>query len=130
MKVTRRLEDVPTTSVAEFRHHAWEVYSYYRPGAVVMGSYFTWVLAAFAVAILAFGLAGLAVTPESWWIVLVGAVAVGLMVWWIRRLFARAADVRRRVVAQSREIDARAARGEIPMEPPGWTGTMAPGLDA
>ena len=128
MRLTTRPEDIPTTSVAEFRVAARQVYGYHRPGAVAVGSYLTWVGAGFALAILAIGVAGLAVTPESWWIVLVGVAAVALSAWWIRRLFRRAADVRARLVEQSREVDARAARGDIPMTPPGWQGDVPPAL--
>ena len=59
-----------------------------------------------------------------WWLVLAGVVFLLLVVLRIRRVFRRAADTRAQVVALSQEIDARAARGEIPMTPPGWDGPV------
>lgn len=120
MRLVTKVEDLPMTSVAEFREAAWQVHSYHRPGPVSMGIYLTWAALGGAIALLAFGLAGLAVTQESWWFVLAGVVALLLVAWRIRRVFRRAADTRAQIVALSREVDARAARGEIPMTPPGW----------
>lgn len=128
MRVVKNTEELPTTSVAEYRQAAWAVYNHNRASSVGLGIYLTWSALGGAIGVLAFGLAGLAVTPMSWWAVLVGAVFLALVVWRIVRVFRRAADKRAQVVAHSREIDARAARGEIPMIPPGWQGGMPPAL--
>lgn len=120
MRVERSLDTLPTTSVAEFRTEARWLHVHNRPVSVALGIYLTWAALGFTVGVLAFGLAGLAVTPESWWIVLAGAVLTALVVWRIVRVFRRAAHVREQVVVRSREIDERAARGEIPVVPPGW----------
>src|SRR5690625_6183277 len=58
-------------------------------------------------ALLAFGLGGLTVTAQSWWIVLAGVIALALVIKRLRRVFREAAENRRAVVAMSREIDAR-----------------------
>lgn len=128
MRVVKNSEELPTTSVAEFRQAAWAVFNHNRASSVGLGIYLTWVALGGAIAVLAFGLAGLAVTQESWWAVAVGAVLLALVVWRIVRVFRRAAEKRAEVVARSRDIDARAARGELPMTPPGWPGDMPPAL--
>lgn len=128
MRVVRSLDTLPTTSVAEFREEARRLYVHNQPGSVAMGIYLTWAALGAGVAVLAFGLAGLAVTPESWWIVLVGAVLTALVVWRIVRVFRRAADTRAQVLARSEEIDARAARGEIPVAPAGWDRPVPPAV--
>jgi len=117
-----RLEDVPRASVAEFRQAARQVYARHLPGSVSMGIHLTWAALGGATAFLAFGVAGLAVTPQSWWFVLGGVLVLALVVRRIRDVFRRAAATRARVLALSREIDARAARGEIPVPPPRWAG--------
>ncbi|WP_413452754.1 hypothetical protein AA0Y32_09125 [Georgenia phoenicis] len=122
MTFVTKVDDIPMTSVAEFRQAARQVFVHHLPGSVSLGIYLTWASLGGAIALLAFGLAGLAVTPQSWWIVLAGAVFLALVVRRIRNVFRRAAATRAQVLGLSAEIDARAARGEIPMTPPGWPG--------
>lgn len=129
MTIAKSAEDLPTTSVAEFREAGWRFYHHYQRGSVSMGIYFTWAALGGSVALLAFGLGGLTVSAQSWWIVLVGALATALVVRRVVRVFREAAENRARVVAMSREIDSRAARGEIPMTPPGWDGPIRVALD-
>ncbi len=129
MKVSVTPEELPTTSVAEFRTAARLAYNYNRPGSITMGIYLTWVALGGAVCVLAFGLAGLAVTPESWWAVLVGVVLLALVVWRIVRVFRRAAEKREQILELGREVDARAARGEIPVAPPGWDRGVPESID-
>lgn len=129
MKIPKSADELPTTSVAEFRQAGWRFYHHYERGSVSMGIYFTWGLLGGAVALLAFGLGGLTVSAQSWWIVLAGVLATALVVRRIVRVFREAAENRARVVAMSREIDSRAARGEIPMTPPGWDGPIRVALD-
>lgn len=129
MTIAKSAEDLPTTSVAEFREAGWRFYHHYQRGSVSLGIYFTWAALGGSVALLAFGLGGLTVSAQSWWIVLVGALATALVVRRVVRVFREAAENRARVVAMSREIDSRAARGEIPMTPPGWDGPIRVALD-
>ncbi len=120
------VDALPLTSVAEFRRAAWPLLRDNLSGAVTMRLYLTWAALGAGVVVLAFGLFGLTVTAMSWWAVLVGAVVTGLVVLRIRRQFGRAAEVRRRVDALSREVDARAAQGSIPLAPEGWTEPLPP----
>lgn len=129
MKIPKTADELPTTSVAEFRQAGWRFYHHYERGSVSLGIYFTWGMLGASVALLAFGLGGLTVTAQSWWIVLAGVIALALVIKRLRRVFREAAENRRAVVAMSREIDARAARGEIPMAPPGWDGPIRVALD-
>lgn len=115
-------DDIPLTSVAEFRLAARQVYAHHRPGSVSLGIYGTWSALGAAIAVLGFGLGGLAVTPMSWWFVLAGVLFLGLVVRRTRNVFRRAAATRAQVLALSRDVDARAAREEIPLTPPGWQG--------
>ena len=113
--------ELPMTSVAEFRAAAWPLVNRNLPGSVSLDLYFTWGGLGGSAAVLGFGLAGLTVSPMSWWIVLVGAVWLALVVRRLRRKFREAREVRDRVDALSLEVDARAAAGLIPVAPPGWT---------
>lgn len=129
MKIPKSVDGLPTTSVAEFRQAGWRFYHHNKRTSVSLGIYFTWGMLGGAVALLAIGLGGLTVTAESWWIVLAGVIALALVIRRLRRVFREAAENRRAVVAMSREIDARAARGEIPMAPAGWDGPIRVALD-
>lgn len=118
----------PTTSVAEFRAAAWQAYNRNKPVSVALGVYLTWCALVAGLTILAIGLAGLAVSPESVWVALAGAVLTALVTWRLVRVFRRAAAAREALVARSREVDALAASGQIPLAPPGWTEPVRPGL--
>jgi len=120
------VDALPLTSVAEFRAAAGPLLHDNLAGTVAMRLYLTWASLAAGLCILAFGLFGLTIDPMAWTAVAAGLLVTGLVVWRLRRQFARAADVRRRVNELSREIDARAARGEIPVSPSGWSRPVPP----
>lgn len=118
--------DLPTTSVVEFRRAAWPLLRRNTGGVVVMDLYLTWAALGASACILGFGLVGLTFSATSWWFVLVGLVCTVLVVRRIRGRLRRARAVRDRVDALSREVDARAAGGLIPVAPAGWTEAVPP----
>ncbi|QDB78917.1 hypothetical protein FHE66_12010 [Georgenia sp. 311] len=120
------VEALPLTSVAEFRDAARPLLHDNLAGVVAMRLYLTWAALAAGLCILAFGLFGLTIDPMAWTAVAAGLLVTGLVVWRLRRQFGRAADVRRRLDALSREVDARAARGEIPVSPAGRSQPVPP----
>jgi hypothetical protein len=118
---------LPTTSVAEFRQAAWPVVDRNMAGSVTLRIYLTWGLLGASLVLLVMGLVGLAQdVPASAGVAAVGAVVLVLTAWRIVSKFRSAARERARVDAQSREIDARAARGEIPVAPAGWQDPVLP----
>jgi len=118
--------DLPTTSVVEFRRAAWPLLRRNTGGVVVMDLYLTWAALGGSACILGFGLVGLTFSAMSWWFVLVGLVGTVLLVRRIRGRLRRARAVRDRIDALSREVDARAGRGLIPVQPPGWEEGLLP----
>ncbi|WP_413452753.1 hypothetical protein AA0Y32_09130 [Georgenia phoenicis] len=121
MKRVANPEALPTTSVAEFRRAAWPLLDDNLSGAVVMRLYLTWGVLGAGLCVLVLGTYGLTETAMSWWLVLGAVVVITLVVLRVRKHLGRAADVRRRVDTLSREVDARAARGVIPLVPDGWS---------
>ncbi len=122
-----RVGDLPTTSVAEFRTAAWPVKNRAMTGRVVLDLFLTWAgLGAFGI-LLVVALVGVATGQDgSLPMAALAGVLTVLLGWRVLRRLRGARQVREAVDGLSREVDARAARGVIPVTPDGWQGQLPP----
>lgn len=122
-----RLPELPTHSVAEFRKAAWPVLDRNLAGRIVMRIYFTWGALGVGITLLVLGAVGLVEgVPASLGVFLVGVLTLGLAALRAVRQLRLGAANRQAIDALSREVDARAAHGQIPAAPSGWQEGVLP----
>lgn len=122
-----RVPELPMTSVAEFRAAAWPVRDRAMVGRVVLDIYLTWAALGAVGILFVVALVGAVVGEDgSLPMAAIAGVLTGLLVWRVVRKLRSAKDVRQRVDTLSREVDARAAQGAIPVTPDGWQQQVPP----